>query len=180
MRTGLGRACTCVLGLLATVLVFACQPTVIITSTRNPDVAGGVEPTTFIIFQANTPPVFTSALEASLNYELRRWGITGRALTITGAEFNEEEILEFWASRSRGIVVAMPAGGTMRDGSIIQMLYDVRAFGILGPNKFVPIWRGRVNAADGAAEERMALLAKTLVARLVYDRVLPPRPAPAP
>jgi hypothetical protein len=107
--------------------------------------------------------------------QMRAHRVNGHAWVLTGAEYNEEQILRYWASRSEAIVLILPAGGTTYYGGLIQAMYDVRVFEVRSGDKEQIVWRGRINAGSGAVEEWFDQLAEDLVTRLVADGVLPHR-----
>jgi hypothetical protein len=167
--------------LLAVALCFitGCEPSVTITATRSPTFVGRLEPVTFIIFEGNTGPKYTEPLRKDLFSELRQRQIAGRAIIITGAEFNEERILDQVASQSKGVILIIPAGGTSYYGTLKQILYNVRVFEIREGKTATSVWRARVDTNSGAyesqIEDRLALFAKDLVDQLVGARILPYR-----
>lgn len=170
------------LGLMVVLFSFyvaGCAPTVSIVATKNPAQSVALEPATFVIFEGNTGPEYTQPLQAALDSELRKKQISGRATIITGAEFNEGQILRYWASKSKAIVLIIPAGGTRNMDVLPQILYDVRVLEIKTADEVRPAWRARVDTKSPEwrylIRARLELFAHDLVSRLVTDRVLPNR-----
>lgn len=173
-RTRFGACVGLVLFVLA-----GCGPSVSVAATRNPSFRGPLEPVTFVIFEGNTGPEYTEPLRDDLKRELAPLRVRGRVEIITGAEFNEDEIVSSWASQSKGLVLITPTGGTSYYGSLSEILYDVRALEMVNATEARVVWRARVDSSSGAYEfqikDRIALLAKRLVTQLVADRVIPGR-----
>jgi hypothetical protein len=170
---------TCLLVAAVAGCLVACNATVSISATRNPSLQGPLEPFAFVVYQRNTGPNYTTALVNGLERELKRREISGRALVITGAEYNEDQILHSLTNTYHGIGLIVPVGGTSYDGSLKQILYDVR---VLEPSDLEAgqgriVWRARVNTSSGGfqfqIDDRLSRFAEDLVTMLVADRVLP-------
>jgi hypothetical protein len=149
-----------------------------ITSTRNPNQLGTIEPVAFVIYQLNTGERYTDPLQRRLLAETQRRGIPARVTIVTGVELDEGAFIKSSAQGMRGLIAIVPVGGTSYNGTLKQILYDVRAFQIDDPTsgKLTKVWRGRANTNSGAFQVqvvgRLELFANDLVARLVRDGVL--------
>jgi hypothetical protein len=165
------------LALLLSPLAAGCA-SVDIASTRNPNQVGTIEPVTFVIYQLNTGERYTEPLRQQLLAETQRRGIPARVTIMTGVELDEGAVLKSSAQGMRGLIAIIPVGGTSFDGTLKQILYDVRAFQIDDPTsgKLTKVWRARANTNSGAFQVqvvgRLELFANDLVARLVRDGVL--------
>lgn len=169
--------------LLLAVLLFAmgCAPRITIDATPNPQFAGPLSPVTFVVFEGNTDSAYTVPLREGLNAELARRSLVGSAQLISGLELNEGQILNFWASRSKAIVIIAPAGGAESHGSLERIVYDVRVYHMVNPRDGVIVWRARATTEGGIdLAQRYQAFADSLLARLIADRVLPSQATVAP
>lgn len=164
-------------------MLSGCAASVSIAATRNPSFRGPLEPVTVVIFESNTGPKYTRPLHDYLVRELSRHRIGAWVEIITGAEYNEEQLLVSWVARSKGVVTIIPVGGTSYEGTLKEILYDVQVLEVAGPDQVRVVWRARLDSASGAydfqIDDRLELVASKLVRQLIVDRVLPFHPAPA-
>jgi hypothetical protein len=151
-------------------------------ATRNPKYSSPApSPVAVVIFDDNTGPEYTRPLETHLRREFGARGLHPSIRIITGAEFNEDEILAGIVATANSIVLVRPIGGTRNSFAdfLTQILYDVRVFVITKQPEFATetVWRARVDTSSGTAglQSRLEDFAQQLVGKLVDDRVLASR-----
>jgi hypothetical protein len=154
----------------------ACVPAATITATRSEYVITNPEPVSFVLYQSTTDPDEINTFKDHLYNEMKRRKIDGKVFIITGVELDEEQTLNSIGHQSHCVIMIRPVGGTLYYGSPIEVLYDVRVLGILGPDKIMPIWRGRVDTR-GSANRRITGFTTEVIAKLISDGVLPQRVA---
>lgn len=185
--------CPC-LGIAVLVLAasssLAC-PSVSIDATRSPKYPGPTPPPFAVVVVEGRPgPDYSRPLEKYLNREFARAGITPTIRVLTyddydsDYDYEEAEVLKVLEKTVNALVLIIPTGGAVYDGTYKEIFYDVRALLITrapGP-KATTVWSARVDTNSGAlgvqVDARLEKFATELVGRLTGDGVLATRSAP--
>ena len=162
----------------ALALLLGCS-SVSIQATRNPKYPGAILlPVAVVIFEGNTGPDYTLPLKGYLLREFQKRRMKLHVEVITGAEFNEDEVIGGLAQAANGLILIIPGGGTSYGGSLTQILYDVRVLLITKRPEVevATVWRAKVDTTSGAydfqIDARIEKFAEDLVRALINDRVV--------
>ena len=168
---------------LAAALSLAC-PSVSIDAARNPKYPGPIPPPPAVVIVEGRPgPDYSRPLEKYLNREFGKNGITPTIRVLSDADYDEAEVLKSLEPTANALVLIIPTGGVIYQGTYKEIFYDVRAFLITrAPEpKTTAVWRARVDTNSGAlgvqVDARLEKFATELVGRLTGDGVLATRSA---
>jgi len=178
---------------IAALAFLGCASVKVESNSRANDPDALVEPIAFVIFQSSTPLSYSKHLQSGLSNEMKARDISARFTIVLGSENDKGRVVAKALSEVSGCIIIAPSNvSPLINVIVVPAYYDVRALQILqhpgtavpgsGPNGATPIsdgkgrvatiWRGRVSARGGFAEENFRDVASQLVEKLIADHVL--------